>query len=68
MNFGHAGENFYAVGNNISPNLYAFGGCDNPDNSKIVERYDSVLDVWITLSLKIPPTFIGKSNLVFYVT
>lgn len=60
MNFGHSNDSFYVVGNNQSPNIYAFGGCDNPDNSKIVERYDSILDVWITLSLKVPSTFTGK--------
>eukprot|EP00347_Sterkiella_histriomuscorum_P011691 403371477 len=68
MNFGHSGDSFFAIGNNNSTNIYAFGGCDNPDNSKILERYDSVLDVWITMSLKVPNTFFGKLNQIFYLT
>ena len=45
MKFGHAGDQFYAIANNMSHYLYVFGGCDNPDNSKIIEKYDSILDV-----------------------
>lgn len=48
MKFSRA--DFSCFSSQNSKMLYVFGGCDNPDNSKTVERYDTVMDVWITLT------------------
>ncbi|CDW80398.1 kelch motif family protein [Stylonychia lemnae] len=68
MKFGHAGEQFYVIANNISHYLYVFGGCDNPDNSKTIEKYDSILDVWISLNIKLPSKFLNRPNQIFYLS
>jgi len=60
MKFGHAGDQFYAIANNMSHYLYVFGGCDNPDNSKIIEKYDSILDVWTIINIKMPSVFFHR--------
>lgn len=58
MQYGHAGSSFYCISNQYSTNIYAFGGSDNPDLSKVIERYNSFLDIWITLTYKIPNSFL----------
>lgn len=61
MKYGHG--DFICLSSNNTTFIYAFGGCDNPDNSKTIERYDSVMDIWITLGFKIPNSFLNTESL-----
>jgi hypothetical protein len=68
MKFGHANDSFICISSISSTNIYAFGGCDNPDNSKTIERYDSVMDVWITLTCKATNSILSKVHQLLFLS
>jgi hypothetical protein len=37
----------------FSSNIYVFGGADTEEQSKTVEKYDAIIDIWVTLTFKI---------------
>ena len=42
-----------AVTSDKSRNIFVFGGCLDKAFNHIIERYDTVMNVWVTLTIKI---------------
>lgn len=59
MKFGRA--DFSCLSNQFTSNIYVFGGIQFDDISKTIEKYDSILDIWTTLTYKIPITFLSRT-------
>lgn len=52
MRYGRA--DFNCISSAFSTNIYVFGGISNDEQSRVVEKYDSILDMWISLTFKVP--------------
>ena len=53
---------FTCLSSMYSSNIYVFGGADGEEQSRIIEKYDSILDIWTILPYKIPISFLSKNN------
>ena len=45
------------VSHEKSSNIYVFGGCLDKDFNNVIEKYDTVMNVWVTLTLSISVEF-----------
>jgi len=48
---------FTAVSHEKSRNIYVFGGCLDKEFNTVIEKYDTVMNVWVTLTLSLNVEF-----------
>lgn len=60
MMYGRADFTCLTMG--TSNTLYAFGGTGRDDSDKIIEKYESIIDVWTTIKYKIPLNLLSRGN------
>lgn len=45
-----------------SNTIYVFGGTANESTSKVIEKYESIIDVWTTIKYKVPLNLMSRAN------
>jgi len=48
---------FTAVSHEKSRNIYVFSGCLDKEFNTVIEKYDTVMNVWVTLTLSLNVEF-----------
>lgn len=48
----HGRADFLCASSSFANNIYVFGGAGIDEFSKVIEKYDSILDIWTTITFK----------------